>query len=624
MFSLPFAERLALIERMPFTDGENICPWISLVTTAEKRRVTITAQEVLRRYAAGERDFRNASLRGANFKGQTLSGADFSGADIRSANFTNAVLHEVNFTNAQAGLQRRWMVMQLLLIAVIAGVAGILQAFSNSFTTFFWNDGSISGVISTIVYVLLMTVTYGAITLQGFTNLTFGSILTAFTVAVAGTIAGSGGGGAFPLAGAFAVASTLPGAVASAFAGAFASAGAFAVAVAFTFAFAVAGAFAFASGGEVASASAIAVAVAGLLLSLYVGWQALKENEKFTLVRLFGLALAALGGTAFCGADLTKATFCQACLKSTNFANSRQRHTTLTQVCWQQAQKLDRTRLGSAILQDRRVRILLTTPEKGYKQDFSDANLRGAYLKGVTLEEANLTRAILSEATLENATLTGAILTEAQAINTNFTGACFTGTTLQGWSIDSTTILKNIQCDYVFLLEKPNALGDRERRPHDVNKRFQPGDFEKFFKEVLDEVQILIRNGGDYTAFCAAMQNILEQNPDITQNAIKGIEKQGQDVVITLQVPEGTDKGKIERDWDSGYQIGLKAGRDIERLENAPKLEKLVFLLAEQRIKIENRNELMTGNNQSQNIDVKGDFTVTANQSVVSLRDISG
>jgi len=32
----------------------------------------------------------------------------------------------------------------------------------------------------------------------------------------------------------------------------------------------------------------------------------------------------------------------------------------------------------------------------------------------------------------------------------------------------------------------------------------------------------------------------------------------------------------------------------------------------------------MTGSDQSQNIDVKGDFTVTANQSVVSLRDISG
>ncbi|QZZ19703.1 pentapeptide repeat-containing protein [Leptothermofonsia sichuanensis E412] len=36
------------------------------------------ASEVLRRYTAGERDFRRADLRGQNFKGQNLSGADFS------------------------------------------------------------------------------------------------------------------------------------------------------------------------------------------------------------------------------------------------------------------------------------------------------------------------------------------------------------------------------------------------------------------------------------------------------------------------------------------------------------------------------------------------------------------
>ncbi len=41
------------------------------------------AAEVLRRYAAGERNFRGVNLRGQSFKGADLSGADFSYADIR-------------------------------------------------------------------------------------------------------------------------------------------------------------------------------------------------------------------------------------------------------------------------------------------------------------------------------------------------------------------------------------------------------------------------------------------------------------------------------------------------------------------------------------------------------------
>jgi hypothetical protein len=36
---------------------------------------------------------------------------------------------------------------------------------------------------------------------------------------------------------------------------------------------------------------------------------------------------------------------------------------------------------------------------------------------------------------------------------------------------------------------------------------------------------------------------------------------------LTLQVPEGTDKGKLERTWDEGYQLGLKEGYTSGLLE---------------------------------------------------------
>ncbi len=513
------------------------------------------AQEVLRRYAAGERKFQGANLRGANFVGQDLSGADFSGADIRSANFSNATLRGANFTNVQAGLQRRWATVQLVIVFVIAAIAGVLQAFAGIFAAFFFDPTNFSSpleqAIAIGVFLLLIAVTYLAIALQGLSSRALGSIIVSFAVAVTG-------------------------------------------------------------------------AVLGLLFSLFIGWRVLKEDEKFDTVRAIGLTMSAIGGTAFCGADLTGATFEQSRLESTNLANTRQQQTNLTHVYWQNAQQLNRARLGTTILQDRRVRTLLDGSQSGYKQNLSNANLRGANLSGLTLESANLTRAILSGARLHKTMLEGAILTEAQAIGADFAGAYLTGAKLEGWNIDTTTVLKDIDCRYVFLLEKPNQNGDQERRPHDPNKIFQSGDFEKFFKEMLDEVQILIRDGIHPTAFRAAFQSIMQQNPAITPNAITGYEKRGPDVMLTIQIPEGTNKADVERVWDEGYQIGLRAGRDAEKLESVDFLKQTLLLSAGKNNTIVNENKLMTGNDQSQNIDVKGNFTVTANNSVVSLRDISG
>ncbi len=297
-----------------------------------------------------------------------------------------------------------------------------------------------------------------------------------------------------------------------------------------------------------------------------MAWRALKGDEKFALVRVFALALAALGGTSFSGANLQGALFTQASLKSTNFAASRQGATHLHRVRWKGAQKLDRARLGEAILQNPTVRELLVS-HNGAGQNFTDCNLRGANLAGANLVGANFKRAILSEATLAEAQLQGANLTEAQCIGTNFTKAHLTGTCLEAWNIDSTTVLEQVDCQYVFLLETENDQGDRERRPHHPDKTFQPGDFEKFFKEVLDDVKILIRNGVNPEAFRAAFQKIMETNPAITRDAIKAIEKQEEDVLLTLQVPQGTNKGQLEGTWDEAYAARLEAVRAAAMLE---------------------------------------------------------
>jgi uncharacterized protein YjbI with pentapeptide repeats len=73
------------------------------------------AEDVLRRYAAGEKEFRCANLRGQSFKGQNLEGADFSKSDIRGTDFTKANLIGTNFSQVKAGLQQRWVISLVVL-----------------------------------------------------------------------------------------------------------------------------------------------------------------------------------------------------------------------------------------------------------------------------------------------------------------------------------------------------------------------------------------------------------------------------------------------------------------------------------------------------------------------------
>ena len=564
------------------------------------------AKEVLARYVEGERDFRWVDLRGQFFKGQNLSGADFRGADIRGTNFTGANLTGVNFQEAKAGLQKRWVVEQFLISLVLAAMSGICSGFAGAMVAVIFDNSHLDNQIAGWAALVIVVIVSIIILHQG---LNFALIVIAIAIAFVGAFAFAG---AFILSGTVAI--TFIGAFTVTFAVAFAITGAVAFADAFvtigTLAFVILGVVAVAFAFLIAdvATSLVAFAFAGALISLsaYVGLQAIKGNEKYTLIKIIAIALAATGGTSFSKANLTEADFTRATVKNTNF-----RQANLTCTYWKDTLKLDLARLGKTYLSQKAVRELILT-NNGYKKSYKGLNLRGVNLAGANLEAANLKQADLGEANLREANLKNANLTEINAVATDFTNATLTGACLEAWNIDYTTKLKDIDCQYIYLLEHPNHLGNRERRPHNQDAVFAPGDFSKLFQEVLNVVQLLIRDGLNPEAFQQAFQKIMAEHPGITSESIQKVEKKGQDILVTLEVPEETDKGVLAKDFDEVYQLRLDVATKTALLQEMKDDKRQLFELLSDKNKQPIVNNIMNENtNDSRQFtvgDVAGDF----------------
>ena len=330
-------------------------------------------------------------------------------------------------------------------------------------------------------------------------------------------------------------------------------------------------------------------------------WRARQGAPGYAGCRSFGIALRSVGATRFCGADLRGAFFTDAQLARVSFAASRRQATRLERVCWIGAKGLELARPGATLLAEPRCRqLLLSGSSPG--ADLHGLNLRGAYLpqadlRGADLREANLSEAVLKEAHLEKANLKA-----SQCLGTNLEGAHLTGATLEGWNIDHATNLHAIDCAYVYLLEPFDALGHRrddhhrERLPHDPDKTFTPGDFETYFKQLVEEVKLLIKNGIDAKAFQQAFQEVMRRHPEITPQSVTGIKRNGHDVIVTLQPSSPVDKGAVEQTFSDKY--------------NALKLEnvRLQALLEGERQRSEDR-----GNHAAQLADLAGRLIPPAN-----------
>ncbi|MCY7273219.1 MAG: pentapeptide repeat-containing protein [Phormidesmis sp. CAN_BIN44] len=294
-------------------------------------------------------------------------------------------------------------------------------------------------------------------------------------------------------------------------------------------------------------------------------------------------------------------------------------------------------RSGTSILVARNVRELLATG-KGINQNFERANLRGADLTEAKLNGAILKRADLGGALLTGADLQYANLTEAQAIGTDFTGAHLTGACLEAWNLDHSTCLKDVNCQFIFLLEHPNSKGNRDRRPHDPDREFAPGDFEKLYQEAINIIEVLLKDGmknGD--AFRQALANLMQTHPEITPDLIQTIDRKGDDALVTFAIPDDLDidKGKFEREFQQSYQQEVKQLRDkveeLHALRAADAKEIALAALNQQSPSIFNQNtgsQTMTEQNNQPISATPGSFVNTGEMnlsgSTINLGTISG
>ncbi|WP_371357482.1 pentapeptide repeat-containing protein, partial [Hydrocoleum sp. CS-953] len=296
---------------------------------------------------------------------------------------------------------------------------------------------------------------------------------------------------------------------------------------------------------------AIPISITLILIAQYLAKKILAEDENNLSILKFAIAIGTLGGTCFKNANLTDADFSHGILKSTNF-----RFANATRTFWRQTKYLKFARVEVTILENIKVRDSLITG-LGKEQEYIGANLRGSNLISADLSNANLKLADLGEASLQAANLNNANLTEALAIGTNFTTAQMTGICLESWNINHTTILDNVESNYIYLLEEAKPETDnRERRPS--SGYFQEGEFTKLFTEVLNTVDLIFRNGVDFKALMSSFQQVQVENEDITMK-IKSMENRGDGVVvIRIDVPPETNKEKIHREFMQFYDENVR------------------------------------------------------------------
>ena len=545
-------------------------------------------------------DDRASNLPHRSFRGQNFSGADFSRADLSGVDFTDAILDRANFSHAdlRGAVFRRTSLIGANLQFTRSGIAsdqnlifrsvlliltvslGLLAGFTGSLIIeLLINESRVLDIYHDVKFVIpwqtvsgLLSICIGSIYLivSLWKNFTRAIWLGGFSVVSLGTIVGlivvdacARSGQPWKLGGELTMAITGPSTM-SIFQIILITV--FLVIIVITLEADLQVLMAVAVGIIVMIVSAskanasiyllvgsTLVSMAIVFVGVTIGGRARLEDIRYQSIRATSIYVATYFGTCFDHANLTDANLEYALLANTNLTGANLTRTNLHGVMQLNSARFDRTILTNSL-----VRNLLVSHQP--HSSYLDCDLQGAYLAGVDLTNVDFTGANLSHANLSRSRLSGANLTRIFAINTNFQFANLTGACIADWSIDQTTNLTDIDCDYVYL-----KLPTLDRCP--VSGNFAVGDFAQLFQEIRNTVDLIFHHGIDWTSFSHAWQQIQIENDGIPLSICSIDHKGAGTIVVKVEVPLKLDKAQLHQDFDRSYQLLLQTVEDRYQAE---------------------------------------------------------
>lgn len=496
---------------------------------------------------------------------------DFSRTDIRGVKWNQANLEQVKFCSAYAGLSSTRTLSLRIFLAILAAFGGISAGITSLCATYLLSSNNISeytalpgivvyafvfiaaavvvGTGFTGLFTLCIPILFGSVVLalfiqnesEGWVNFLFGMVIT--TVAQIVTLQTGG------------VVSTVDRSLPRSIVTVLGTATIVGAMGSFVLTAKI-------SNHVTINALNYSVVIGLLLASLTIGWRAAQLNGPFSEIRQWAIALTAIGGTSFRGANLTEADFSQAKLKYTDFRNAN-----LTRAYWHGASGLEFARLDNTYLNDPRIRQLAVTLS-GQQKNFDGANLEGVNLKEANLsrtsfasvnlrnsnlQNANLFKAILWQAQMDGTDLSDAnlresILARADLANANLSRADLTGACIKDWNFNAQTCFVGITCDYIYREYENRQFTDRY--PSDRN--FKPGEFESLYQKVINSVELIFQDQVDWRALSFAFEKFQIEDDGMGLE-LKGVEQRGDYWIVKVAHGEGVSKQQVEQQVQSTY-----------------------------------------------------------------------